>query len=394
MEVAPGHLMGTVSSTTPQILIADDQPAILDALRLLLKQEGYQVEAVTSPAALVRAVESRTFDLVLMDLNYTRDTTSGREGIDLLARLQALDHTLPIVIMTAWGSVDLAVEALQGGSGDFVLKPWDNNRLLGILRTQLAQGKARREARSRQAKNEMLASEIQEAREIQRGLLPGEIFQPAGYQISGAWQPAILIGGDYFDVFQTSETQTALCIADVSGKGLPAALLMSNLQAAVRSSAVGALDPRDVCAKVNSILCTHIVHEKFITCFYALLDGPQRRLLYTNAGHNPPLLIRRDGSPIWLREGGPLMGVFPDLNYEQGEARLAAGDRLVLFTDGVTEAINPGDEEFGEERLVKLVVDHRDQPAQALQAKILSAVAEFTGGDFQDDATLVVMAVE
>jgi sigma-B regulation protein RsbU (phosphoserine phosphatase) len=232
------------------------------------------------------------------------------------------------------------------------------------------------------------------AREIQRGLLPGEISQPAGYQISGAWQPAVLIGGDYFDVFQTSGAHTALCIADVSGKGLPAALLMSNLQAAVRSSAVGALDPKDVCAKVNAILCTHSVHEKFITCFYALLDGPHQRLLYTNAGHNPPLLVRRDGAPIRLGEGGALMGVFPDLNYEQGEARLAAGDRLVLFTDGVTEAINPDEEEFGEERLIKLVVDHRDQPAQALQAKILSAVAEFTGGDFQDDSTLVDLAVE
>jgi len=145
---------------------------------------------------------------------------------------------------------------------------------------------------------------------------------------------------------------------------------------------------------VNSILCTHIVHEKFVTCFYALLDGPRQRLRYTNAGHNPPLLVHRDGSQFQLKAGGPLMGVFPDLRYEQGEARLAAGDRLVLFTDGVTEATNSSDEEFGEERLIKLVVDHRDQPAQALQAKILSAVAEFTGGDFQDDATLIVMAVE
>lgn len=386
--------MGTTSSATPQILIADDQPAILDALRMLLKQEGYQVEAVTSPAALVRAVESRTFDLLLMDLNYSRDTTSGREGMDVLARVQALDRTLPIVIMTAWGSVDLAVEALQGGGGDFVMKPWDNKRLLTILRTQLARGKAKREARSRQAKSELLVSEIQEAREIQRGLLPREIYQPAGYQISGAWQPAIIIGGDYFDVLPASNTQTALCIADVSGKGLPAALLMSNLQAAVRNSAAGALDPKDVCTKVNSVLCTHIVHEKFITCFYALLDGPRRRLQYTNAGHNAPLLVHRDGSYLQLKAGGALMGVFPDLNYEQGDVGLAAGDRLVLFTDGVTEAINPSDEEFGEERLTKLVVVNRELSAPALQAKILQDVAEFTGGDFQDDATLLVMAVE
>ena len=394
MEALLVDTMTTPSSAAPQILIADDQPAVLDALRLLLKQEGYQVEAVTSPAAIVRAVETRTFDLLLMDLNYTRDTTSGREGLDLLARIQALDRTLPVIIMTAWGSVELAVEALHGGGGDFVLKPWDNNRLLTILRTQLEQGKARREAQRRQSKKEILIGEVQEAREIQRGLLPGEIFQPAGYQISGAWQPAILIGGDYFDVFQASETQAALCVADVAGKGLPAALLMSNLQAAVRGSAGGALEPKDVCANVNSILCTHHVPDKFITCFYALLDVPHQRLLYTNAGHNPPLLVRHDGSHIRLRNGGPVLGVFPQWDYEQEVARLAAGDRLVLFTDGVTEAINARDEEFGEERLIRLVVDSRELPAQALQAKILNAVAEFTGGDFQDDATLLVIAVD
>jgi sigma-B regulation protein RsbU (phosphoserine phosphatase) len=290
--------------------------------------------------------------------------------------------------------VELAVEALQGGGGDFVLKPWDNKRLLTILRTQLEQGRARREAQRRQSKKEILISEVQEAREIQRGLLPSEIFQPAGYQISTAWQPAILIGGDYFDVFQASETRTALCIADVTGKGLPAALLMSNLQAAVRSSAGQALEPKDVCAKVNSVLCTHDLRDKFITCFYALLDSPHKRLVYTNAGHNPPILVRHDGSHILLREGGPVLGAFPEWNYEQDEASLAPGDRLVLFTDGVTEATNAGDEEFGEERLTKLVVDSRGLSAQDLQARILDAVTEFTGGDFQDDATLIVMAIE
>ena len=386
--------MAATNSTAPQVLIADDQPAVLDALRLLLKQEGYQVEAVTSPVALVRALEARTFDVVLMDLNYTRDTTSGREGLDLLARIQALDPTLPIVIMTAWGSVELAVEALQGGGGDFVLKPWDNKRLLTILHTQLEQGKARREARRRQSKKEILISEIQEAREIQSGLLPREIVQPAGYQIAGAWQPAILIGGDYYDIFPASEAQVALCIADVAGKGLPAALLMSNLQAAIRSSAGGALAPNAVCAKVNSILCTHSVPDKFISCFYALLDGPRKTLLYTNAGHNPPILVHRDGSHLRLETGGPVLGIFPEWTYEQEVAPLAAGDRLVLFTDGVTEAINPREEEFGEERLIQLVVESRDLTAQALQAKILSAVTEFTGGDFQDDATLIVVAVE
>ncbi len=113
----------------PTILIADDQPDVLEALRLLVKGEGFQSEAVNSPAAAVEAVESRDFDAVLMDLNYTRDTTSGEEGLELLNRIQALDATLPVIVMTAWGSVELAVEAMRRGARDFIQKPWDNPRL-------------------------------------------------------------------------------------------------------------------------------------------------------------------------------------------------------------------------------------------------------------------------
>jgi len=128
----------------PRILIADDQPDVLTALRLLLKGEGFQIESATSPAGVLGAVENRDFDAVLMDLNYARDTTSGREGLDLLCRLQSLDSTLPVVVMTAWGSVELAVEAMRRGARDFVQKPWENARLLTILRTQIELGEALR----------------------------------------------------------------------------------------------------------------------------------------------------------------------------------------------------------------------------------------------------------
>ena len=121
----------------PRILIADDQPDIIEALRLLLKSEGYQTEAAKSPAAALKAVEARDYAMVLMDLNYARDTTSGQEGLDLLARLQSLDPTLPVVVMTAWASVDVAVEAMRRGARDFVTKPWDNLRILAIVRNQI-----------------------------------------------------------------------------------------------------------------------------------------------------------------------------------------------------------------------------------------------------------------
>ena len=143
----------------PRILIADDQPDVLEALRFLIKGEGYQAEAVNSPAGILEAVESRDFDAVVMDLNYTRDTTSGQEGLDLLNRLQALDSSLPVIVMTAWGSVDLAVEAMRRGARDFIQKPWDNARLSAILGTQIELGRALRKGQILEAENRLLRAE-------------------------------------------------------------------------------------------------------------------------------------------------------------------------------------------------------------------------------------------
>ncbi len=140
----------------PRILIADDQPAVREALRLLLKPAGYAIETTASPAALLAAVECNEFDLVLMDLNYARDTTSGREGLDLLPRLQQLDPTLPVVVMTAWSTVDLAVEAMRRGARDFVQKPWDNARLLATVRTQIELASALRRSQRLEAANQLL----------------------------------------------------------------------------------------------------------------------------------------------------------------------------------------------------------------------------------------------
>ncbi len=144
------------ASGVPRILVADDQPDVLEALRLLLKAEGYQIETAASPAGVIAAVESREFDVVLMDLNYARDTTSGQEGLDLLNHLRALDATLPIVVMTAWGSVDVAVEAMRRGARDFVQKPWENPRLLAILRTQAELSQALRHGQRLEAENSLL----------------------------------------------------------------------------------------------------------------------------------------------------------------------------------------------------------------------------------------------
>jgi DNA-binding NtrC family response regulator len=145
-----------MSEAAPRILIADDQPDVLEALRLLLKGEGYQTEAVKSPAAVLKAVESRDFAMALVDLNYARDTTSGQEGLDLLTKLQALDSSLPVVVMTAWASVDVAVEAMRRGARDFVTKPWDNPRLIAIVRNQIELCCAVRAYRRIEQENQLL----------------------------------------------------------------------------------------------------------------------------------------------------------------------------------------------------------------------------------------------
>ena len=139
-----------------RILVADDQPDVIAALRLLLKAEGFEIETAGSPAAVLRAVEGGDFDLILMDLNYTRDTTSGREGLDLLARLRQLDESLPVIVMTAWGSVDGAVEAMRRGARDYVEKPWENARLIAMLKTQAEIGRTLRRSRRLEDENERL----------------------------------------------------------------------------------------------------------------------------------------------------------------------------------------------------------------------------------------------
>jgi phosphoserine phosphatase RsbU/P len=387
----------------PRVLIADDQPDVLEALRLLLKGHGYTTEAVTSPSGLLEAMARREFDVILMDLNYARDTTSGREGLDLLAHLSGIETAPPIVVMTGWASVGLAVEAMQHGVGDFVEKPWVNTRLLEILKKQIELGRVRRDARQRaiqqSQEQKKIASqfqhqeqEIEEARSIQQGFLPKDIPQIPGFEIAGAWQPAHFVGGDYFDVLAFPDETLGICIADVAGKGLPAALLMSNLQAAVRGLASPLLSPSGLCERLNSLILRNIASDRFITFFYAQLDGPTRRLRYANAGHNAPIVLHRDGSHDRLREGGGVLGIFPVQTYALGFIELAPGDRLILFTDGVTEACCTDDEEFGEARLLELLEENRSTPAGDLQRLILEAAGEFCRGDWRDDATVIVLA--
>ena len=404
MLASASEVSAEVKTMPSRILIADDQPDVLRALRLLLKGHGYTTETAASPADLLEALTRGEFDLLLMDLNYARDTTSGREGLDLLAQLKTMEDVPPIVVMTGWATVGIAVEAMQRGVADFVEKPWTNTQLLEVLSKQIALGRERRESarlavQATQAQKVIASqfhqqeNEIAEARAIQEGFLPKESPQLAGYEIASAWQSARVVGGDYFDVLPFERETFGLCIADVAGKGLPAALLMSNLQAAVRGLASAALSPDDLCARLNALLCRNMASDRFVTLFYAQLEGPARRLRYTSAGHNAPFVLHEDGSHERLSKGGGVLGVFANQTFQADVAELRRGDRVVLFTDGVTEASNAEDEEFGEERLLRVLQENRGVSARELQKKILQTASEFCGGIWRDDATLLVVAV-
>jgi len=373
------------SEPTGRVLVADDQPHVLDALQLLLKGHGYRTETVTHPARVLQALKAREFDVVLMDLNYTRDTTAGGEGLELVSQIRSIDENLPLVVMTAWSTVDLAVEAMRRGASDFVQKPWGNRQLLEKLESQVERCRSLRRAQRQRA------DELQDAREIQSNLLPKSFPQIKDYEIAGMTKPMRHVGGDFYDVVRISETQTVFCIADVSGKGMPAALLMSSLQAALKPLMWDCRSPRELCRRLNRILCEIAPVGKFVSFFYAVLDSKDNRLTYCNAGHNPPALVRADGATSELNAAGAVLGQFPDWVYEQSEVQLRPGDTLMLFTDGLVEACDQDEEPFGEERLNRIVLENRGAGAESLQKLLMQAALAHCGGSFQDDASMIVL---
>ena len=240
-------------------------------------------------------------------------------------------------------------------------------------------------------------ADLKTAHEIQSHLLPREMPVVPGMQIACAWQPAQSVGGDYFDAFplasSPNDDRIALAMADVSGKGIGAALLMANLQAAFRAFAPQAAGPAALCSRLNQVLSANIAAAKFITFFYAELDPARRVLRYENAGHSQPILIR-GGKALPLSDGGMVLGLFASAVYEDHSIQLERGDCLLLTTDGVTEAADGKEDEFGDERLIASALSARSEGAQAIRTRILEDVTRHCDGLFHDDASLMVLTVD
>ncbi|MCX6610116.1 MAG: fused response regulator/phosphatase [Acidobacteria bacterium] len=364
-----------------RIFVCDDQMEVREALRLLLKSNGYIVECFDGPSALMEVAVQKQASVILLDMNYTRDTTSGAEGLDLIAALREQRVPAALIAMTAWGDVSLAVQAMQRGASDFVEKPWNNDRLLQIVAKWTA---------AVQVEDREMAG----ARRVQQSLLPQNKSGDSALRYACRFLPAREVSGDYYDFFEKRPGHFGFVVADVSGKGVPAAMLMANLQALFRSHAYrDAAAPEPVLRAVNAQFHESTSPESFATAFYADLDEASQELSYINCGHPPALLRKRNGDIKMLEASALVLGAFPFWSAETGRVKLDEGDRLLVYSDGAVEAQSSSGEEFGEDRLLELFQNTAHLAPQEALPEIEAEIQKHSGVSLFDDCTLFMASL-
>lgn len=303
--------------------------------------------------------------------------------MDLLSAIKAIDPDVPVVVMTAWATMETAIEAMRRGASDFIQKPWNNPQVLDVIRAQVERRRSQlHELRSRK-------NELDDARCVQQALLPRVFPDLPGFELAAWSRPVSEIGGDYYDIIKVNDRTAAIIVADASGKGIPAALVISNLRGALRALAAEEPSPAGLCRKVNRLLSVSLPAGHFVTFFCALLDLDSGRLRFCSAGHQPCLAITTNGI-IRLQTGGAVLGHFEDWSYEDGSVTLAPGDSVLLFTDGILEARDPQGTEF-EERGILAAAQKGAPGAHSLLDAVTAEVTRHCRGRFEDDATLLVL---
>ncbi len=366
-----------------RVLVVDDQPDVREALRLLLKGAGYGIETVASPDDALAAAAIGGYSLIIVDMNYTWDTTSGEEGLRLVDDLRAQRRDVPIIAMTGWSTIELAVEAMQRGACDFVPKPWDNRRFLSVVEKHLNVHAEPRDP---------LAAELAIARLVQRKLLPQPRFSAYGLNSECASLPAGEIGGDLYDFFEIDAGTMAFVLGDVSGKGIGAALLMANLQATIRGQQELAKYPSKLMERVNYLFFESTRPEHFATLFYGVYEAGRRTIRYVNCGHPSAVLLRANGDFQLLDATATVLGAFKDRGFEERSVEMQSGDRLVLFSDGFSEAkMETKTEEESDAWAVQTVVSLAPSQASGLAGELASMAA--SGGKQADDITVMDIRV-
>lgn len=268
----------------------------------------------------------------------------------------------------------------------------DDERLLAIIAAQSAQVIENARLCEEEQKYIQVREELRLAREIQIGLLPTNLPDIPSYDIAGKSLPATEVGGDYFDVIPVDDDAVVLCLGDASGHGLPAAMLMANLQAIIKSQTYLKCSPEECLQRANAILFQNTQSGQFATFFFGLLNFRTHEFTYANAGHSYPILLKSDGTSTELSQSGIVLSFVPDITYEASTIHLEPADILIIFSDGLAEAENPEEEQFGETRMIDILKEHGDKDALTIQNKMLVSIQEFSqNAPQEDDMTLIVV---
>ena len=371
------------SVRSPRILVAEDEVGIALGLEDTLRLEGFDVEVVSNGAGVSRRAREQLFDLILLDV-----MLPGKDGFEICRELRGSGLQVPIIFLTARVQEADRVAGLNLGANDYVTKPFSPLELVARVRRLLEFVESSRRDRRH------LEEEVQAASLVQKRLFPS--IHPAvhGFEYAGVCHAARLVSGDYYDFLSLPSGRFAMLLADVSGKGIAAALLAASLHAAVRAYAPEIdRNSGDMLARVNRLLFDTTSDERFATMFYAVYDPEDRTLTWANAGHCPPFWVRHRSTCLRLDSLTLPAGILPIIPPLQRTLTLDPGDRLVVFSDGVTEARNQLGEEFGEARLEGLLRERHNRQPEVLCKTILDAVSDFACGCPQTD-DLTVLAAE
>lgn len=362
--------------------------------RQIRKGEYEFVFAHNGLEALQKMLETPDIDIILSDINMPE-----MDGLTLLGKIKELKNpALKCIMVSAYGDMGNIRSAMNKGAFDFATKPIDLEDLDRSIRKAAEEVTFIRKSVQEHTQLESLKNDLAIAGEIQQAILPG-CFPPfpelvKNVDIYASMTPAKDVGGDFYDLFQIDKDRFGFVIADVSGKGVPAALFMAVSRTLLRATGLGEVTSAECLNYVNRLLCKESLESMFVTGIYGIYDCRTGLIDYTNAGHLPPYLLHKGGKVEAVKvETNFVMGVFEDINYQSGEIRLAPEDALVLYTDGVTEAFNSREEQFGSKRLEDTLRDLSEmQNAHDLLKGITGRVADFSEGRSQsDDITLMVI---
>ena len=380
-------------SRQQKILVVDDEPINIDVLTGLLKADYRMMVAKNGERAL-KVARSGHPDLILLDVMMPE-----MDGYEVCRRLKADPETrdIPVIFITAMGEVEDETRGLEVGAVDYIRKPVSPPILRARVKTQLALVRQREQLRDAatiiEKQRDRMEQELNIGRDIQMSMMPRNFPSDPGsegFALYARLEAARELGGDFYDFFRLDDGHLCLCIGDVSGKGVPAALFMAVTRTLIRSRAAASRSTAEILSQVNATLSDNNDSCMFVTLFLAICEPGSGELVYTNAGHNPPLLCGAGGLRRLTQRHGPVAGAMPGFAYREDRLRLQAGDTLLLYTDGVSEAMNPAAELFGEERLAGLVEAHCDQGVEALSDGIVEAVHRFEAGAEQaDDITVL-----